>query len=78
MPLTPKYSGVRGTLVCDVIEDDEFVLLYDVYSPRSGNSSNNFDINTLSEDECHTKLWFFKQDLDKFLECLGIPEKNIL
>ena len=38
--------------VCD-IKDEEFVLLYDAYSkwifPR-------FDINTLSEDECHTKL----------------------
>ena len=61
--------------VCNVIDVDEFVLLYDVYSPRPGNSPNNFDINTLSEDECHTKLWFFKQDLDKLLECLGIPEK---
>ena len=76
-------SLVRDALVtatvCDVI-DHEFVLLYDVYSPGSGNSPNNFDINTLSEDECHTKLWFFKQDLDKLLdhECLGIPKKNIL
>ena len=72
-------SLVRDALVTstvyDVIDDDEFVLLYDVYSPRSGNSPNSFDINTLREDECHTKLWFFKQDLDKLLECLGIPEK---
>ena len=62
--------------VCDVIDDGEFVLLCDVYSPRSRNSPNNFDINTLSEDECHTKPWFFKQDLDKLFECLGIPEKK--
>ena len=49
-----------------VIDDDEFVLLYDVYSPPSGNSPDNFDINyTLSEDDCPSKLWFFKQDLDK-------------
>ena len=34
-------------------------------------------INTLSEDECPAKLWFFKQDLDKLLECLGIPEKIV-
>ena len=31
--------------VCVVIDDDEFVLLYDVYSPPSGNSPDNFDIN---------------------------------
>ena len=75
-------SLVRDALVtatvCDVIDVDEFELLYDVYSPLSGNSPNNFDINTLSENECDTKLWFFKQDLDKLLECLGIPEKTIL
>ena len=47
------------TTVYDVIDDDEFVLL----------------IFSLREDECHTKLWFFKQDLDKLLECQGIPEK---
>ena len=47
-------------------------------SPRSRHSTNNFDINTLNEDECHTKLWFFKKDLDKLLDCLGIPEKNML
>ena len=43
-------SLVRDALVtatvCDVIDEDEFVLLCDVYSPSSGNSTNNFDINT--------------------------------
>mgnify|MGYP000488914836 FL=1 len=69
-------DGLVTATVCDVIDEDEFVLLCDVYSPRSGNSTNNFDINTLSEDECHTKLWLFKQDRDKLHECLGIPEKK--
>ena len=64
--------------VCDVIDEEKFVHHFDVYSPRSGHSTNNFDIDTLNEDECHTKLWFFKKDLDKLLECLGIPQKNIL
>lgn len=49
--------------------------MFTLLSPRSGHSTNNFDVNTLNEDECHTKLWFFKKDLDKLLECLGIPEK---
>ena len=46
-------SLVRDALVTatvyDVIDDNQFVLLYDVYSPRSGNSPNSFDSNTLSE-----------------------------
>ena len=71
-------DGLVTATVCDVIDEDEFVLLCDVYSPRSGNSTNNFDINTLSEDECHTKLWFFRKDRDKLHECLGIPEKSTL
>ena len=37
-------SLVRDALVtasvCDVIDEEEFVLLYDVYSLRSGNSPN--------------------------------------
>ena len=49
--------------------------MFTLLSPRSGHSTNNFDVNTLNEDECHTKLRFFKKDLDKLLECLGIPER---
>ena len=41
--------------------------MFTLLSPRSRHSTNNFDINTLNEDECHTKLWFFKKDLDKLL-----------
>ena len=73
-------SLVRDALVtatvCDVIDDDEYLCFFMiVYSPCSGNSPNNFDINTLCEDECHTKLWFLKQHLHKLFECRGIPEK---
>ena len=59
-------SLVRDALVtatlCDVIDEDEFVhffFMFTLLSPRSGHSTNNFDVNTLNEDECHTKLWFF-------------------
>ena len=31
-------------------------LMFTLLSPPSGHSTNNFDINTLNEDECHTKL----------------------
>ena len=41
--------------MCDVIDEEEFVHLFYVYSPRSGHSTNDFDIKTLNEDECHTK-----------------------
>ena len=50
---------------------------FHVYSPLSSfwTFHKYFDIKTLNEDECHTKLWFFKKDLDKLLECLGIPKR---
>ena len=68
-------DGLVTATVCDVIDEDEFVLLCDVYSPSSGNFTKNFDINTLSEDEWHTKLWFFRKDRDKLHGCLGIQKK---
>ena len=69
-------DGLVTATVCDVIDEDEFVLLCDVYSPSSRNSTKHLEINTLSEDECHTKLWFFRKDRDKLHECLGIQKKN--
>ena len=57
-------GGLVTATVCNETDEDEFVLLCDVYPPFSGNSTNNFDINTLREDECHSKLWFFRKDLD--------------
>ena len=75
-------SLVRDALVtasaCDIIDDDEFVLLYDAHSSKTVFpywKFPKFDINTLSEEECHTELRFSKQDLDQLLGCLGIPEK---
>ena len=75
-------SLVRDALVtaiaCDIIDDDEFVLLYDAHSSKTVFpywKFPKFDMSTLSEEEHHTELRFSKQDLDQLLGCLGIPEK---
>ena len=75
-------SLARDALVtasaCNIIDDDEFVFLYDAHSSKTVFpywKFPKFDINTLSEEECYTEPRFSKEDLDQLLGCLGIPEK---
>lgn len=53
--------------VCDIIDDDEFVLLYDAYSPRT---------NSPLSASVIPNYGFFKQDLDLLHGCLGVPEEK--
>ena len=78
-------SSVRDALLTasffDVIDDDEFVLLYDAYSSKLIFPYWKFP--RLSEDEWSdveykTELRFAKKHLPELCECLGIPEKNYL
>ena len=75
-------SSVRDALLTasffDVIDDDEFVLLYDAYSSKLIFPYWKFP--RLSEDEWSdveykTELRFAKKHLPELCECLGIPEK---
>ena len=73
--------AVRDALVTanayELIDDDEFVLLYDAYSSKAIFpywKFPKFDADAWSDVECHTELRFAKRDLDGLLECLGIPE----
>ena len=64
----------------NLIDDDEFVLLYDAYSPKAIFpywKFPKFDAEAWSDVECHTELRFAKGDLDGLLECLGIPDNII-
>ena len=77
-------STVRDALVTanvyNLIDDDEFVLLYDAYSSRAIFpywKFPKFDAEAWSDVECHTELRFAKGDLDGLLECLGIPDNII-
>lgn len=75
-------SVVRDDLITanayDLIDDDEFALLYDVYSSRPVFpywKYPKFDEDEWSGVECQTELRFAKSDLEALLQCLGIPDK---
>ena len=75
-------SVVRDALITanayDLIDDDEFALLYDVYSSRPVFpywKYPKFDEDEWSGVECQTELRFAKSDLEALLQCLGIPDK---
>lgn len=81
---TGGLRAVRNALVTanvyDLIDDDEFVLLYDAFSSKASFpywKFPKFDADAWSDVECNTELRFAKRDLDGLLECLGIPEKII-
>ena len=62
----------------DVIDDDEFVLLYDAYSSKPIFPYWKFprlSVDEWSDVECKTELRFAKKHLPELCECLGIPEK---
>ena len=62
----------------DVIDDDEFVLLYDAYSSKPIFPYWKFprlSVDEWSDVECETELRFAKKHLPELCECLGIPEK---
>ena len=77
-------SAVRDALVTanayDLIDDDEFVLLYDAYSSRPVFpywKFSKFDEDEWSAVECQTELRFAKGDLGALLECLETPDKVV-
>ena len=62
----------------DIIDDDEFVLLYDAYSSKPIFpywKFPRFSVDEWSDVECKTELRFAKKHLPELCECLGIPEK---
>ena len=62
----------------DVIDDDEFVLLYDAYSSKpifSYWKFPRFSEDERSDVECKIELRFAKKHLTELCEFLGIPEK---
>ena len=75
-------SSVRDALLTgsfyDIIDDDEFVLLYDTYSSKPIFpywKFPRFSVDEWSDVECKTELRFAKKHLPELCECLGIPEK---
>ena len=75
-------SSVRDALLTgsfyDIIDDDEFVLLYDTYSSKPIFpywKFPRFSVDEWSDVEYKTELRLAKKHLPELCECLGIPEK---
>ena len=75
-------SAVREALIIanaeEIIDDEDFVYLYDAFSSRPVYpywKFEKFDENVWSDTECKTELRFAKDDLDLLFECLEIPQK---
>ena len=64
-----------------LIEDEELLLLYDLNSSKNLDIPywryDKFDLDTLTDAECKSKLRFHKHDILTLLEVLNPPEKLI-
>ena len=64
-----------------LLNDKEFVLLYDLNSSRNLNipywQYPNFDLDNMQDDECISEFRFVKNDMFGLFDVLGIPEEII-
>ena len=64
-----------------LLNDKEFVLLYDLSSSRNLNipywQYPNFDLDNMQDDECISEFRFLKNDIYGLFDVLGIPEEII-
>ena len=62
----------------DLMDDDEFLMLYDDNSSKDIYpywKFNKFDLDAWNDSECQTELRFAKKYLHELLEILQLPEK---
>ena len=61
-----------------VINDEEFVLLYDINTAKSGDfpywNYEAFELDSMSDDECQAEFRFYKNDVYDLMAVLGFPE----
>jgi len=64
----------------NIIDDEEFLVLYDVNTPKNPEYPfwlyPSFDLENYSDDECNTMFRFKKNGIYNFVEALHIPEVN--
>ena len=65
----------------DLIDDVEFDLLYDVNRSKNPDvpywKYNNFDLESLTDDECKTDLRFYPADIYELKDVLYLPDEII-
>ena len=61
-----------------IINDEEFVLLYDINTAKSPDfpywNYEAFELDSMSDDECQAEFRFYKNDVHDLMEVLGFPE----
>ena len=61
-----------------IINDEEFVLLYDINTAKSGDfpywNYEAFELDSMSDDECQAEFRFYKNDVYDLMAVLGFPE----
>ena len=74
--------NVRDALLfahgCNLIEDEEFALLYDLNTSKNPNlcywNYEKFDIDKLSDDVCKNNFRFYRNDIYQLKEVMRLPE----
>ena len=61
-----------------IIDDQEFVLLYDINTAKSRDfpywNYEAFELDSMSDDECQAEFRFYKNDVYDLMAVLGFPE----
>ena len=61
-----------------IINDEEFVLLYDINTAKSSDfpywNYEAFELDSMSDDECQAEFRFYKNDVYDLMAVLGFPE----
>ena len=61
-----------------IINDQEFVLLYDINTAKSHDfpywNYEAFELDSMSDDECQAEFRFYKNDVYDLMAVLGFPE----
>ena len=78
----PNLRETRISLLCaydlSIINDEEFVLLYDINTAKSPDfpywNYEAFELDNMSDDECQAEFRFYKNDVCDLMEVLGFPE----
>ena len=80
----PSHQEALGTRLLlahseNLINDEDLVLLYDLNTSRNIDlpywSYKEFDLDTLSDDECRSEFRFLKNDIYHLAEILQIPNQ---
>ena len=79
----PRLRDVRNCLLLshalNLINEEEFLLLYDINSSKNPDlpywQYSNFDLESMNDDECKAEFRFLKNDIYILQELLGIPDE---